>query len=105
VNRQAEPLLESVFEAGDLRADAREDVERMRLSLLAGGRLATLVAAHHTLLSGQGNRQDVLRAAHDASKWLRSQTRFDFTDPKGGDASSWSEAVEGIRARLLEVKQ
>jgi hypothetical protein len=102
VNRQAEPMLEAV--AGDLRPDAREDIERLRLSLRAGERLANLLAAHHALLSGSGDRGELLRNGKKLGQWLREQTRRDFTDPKGGDAASWFEAVEGIRARLLAMR-
>jgi hypothetical protein len=101
VNEKAEKLLVAAGSSGDLRQDARQDLERLRLSNQVGQRMAALLAAYHDRLAGAANRQDVLGMNTAFLGWLRSRARFDFTDPKGGDAASWIESSEILRSHLL----
>jgi hypothetical protein len=103
VNEQAEKLLAAAASAGDLREDAREDFERLRLCNRVGQRMAEMLAAYHDLLAGRNSRQKVMEINAAFLGWLRSQTRLDFTDPKGGDAASWTESSEILRSRLLAL--
>jgi hypothetical protein len=100
VNRRAEALLQKVFDAGDLRPDAREDVERLRICLQAAEQTSALMAAYHDWLANPGERGEMLGRCASVSRWLHDHVRADFVDPKGGDASSWFEATESIRSRL-----
>jgi hypothetical protein len=100
VNRSADKLLQEVFEAGDLRADARQDVERLRICLQAGEHLAILMVAYHDWLANRSGIDEVERLCVSVSRWMRAHVPADFADPKGGDASSWLEATELIRSRL-----
>jgi hypothetical protein len=100
VNRRAETQLQEVLDAGDLRVDAREDVERLRVCLQAGEQIAAMMASYHDWLANSGQRDEVARRCASVAQWLRGHVRADFADPKGGDASSWFEATESIRSRL-----
>ena len=102
VNEKAGRYLEDL---PDLRTDARQDIARLRLSNQVGWRMARLVAAYHDLLAGKGEPGTLLTMNGDFQSWLRNRSRFDFTDPKGGDASSWLEAAELLRAHLLEASR
>jgi hypothetical protein len=105
VNQRGTRMLEEVFNAGDLRPDAVEDVEQLRVCLAAGSRIAELVAAYHDWLADPAaDRTDVLRRYASLSRWLRDNVHTDFADPKGGDRSSWFEAAESIRSNLLAEK-
>jgi hypothetical protein len=105
VNQRGTKMLEEVFNAGDLRPDAVEDVEQLRVCLTAGSRIAELVAAYHDWLADPAaDRNDVLRWYASLSRWLRDNVHTDFVDPKGGDRSSWLEAAGSIRSNLLAGK-
>ena len=102
VNRKSAQLLEEARRASDLRDDAREDVEHMERCRQVGERFAGLLAAYHDLLASGAGREAVLAQVGDLTAYLRRSFRFDFTDPKGGDQSSWLEALEGIRSQVLQ---
>lgn len=104
VNEKAEKFLAAVSGAADLREDARQDVERLRLCNQAGMRIARLLAAYHAGLSGAPASRNILAMNSDLLGWLRDRVRIDFTDPKGGDAASWIEAAEILRSLLLAAR-
>jgi hypothetical protein len=101
VNQRAEQYLAEARKAGDLREDAREDVDRLLLCNQAGQRMARLLAAYHRLLAGSENSAQVLAMNREFRDWMHGHVRSDFSDPKGGDASCWIEAAEILRSNLL----
>src|SRR5207247_11384447 len=104
VNEKAEKFLTAASGAADLREDARQDVDRLRLCNQAGLRIARLVAAYHATLSGAAPSKDVLAMNSDLLAWMRQHVRLVFTDPKGGDPASWIEAAETLRSHLLAAR-
>jgi hypothetical protein len=99
VNKRGRNLLAEVSAAGDLRSDAQEDVQRLRLSLEAGEHIAALMTIYHSFLAGAASAGAVESEYRSTLAWLHDHVRADFVDPKGGDASSWFEAVEAVRSR------
>jgi hypothetical protein len=101
VNQRGQQLLQEVSDAGDLRTDAREDLDRLRFCLIAGEKIADLMASYHGWLAGSNRQEEIQRRCAALSEWLHRNVRADFVDAKGGDASSWFEAPELVRTRLM----
>jgi hypothetical protein len=101
VNRKTAKFLVDAIQPGGVRADAQQDLAQLRLSHDAGLRAARLLAAYHSTLSSAGDPSEALAMCHEFVQWMRRNMKFDFTDPKGGDPSSWLEAAEVLRGELL----
>jgi hypothetical protein len=101
VNQKAEQYLADARRAGDLREDARADFDRLLLCNQAGQRMACLLATYHRLFAGSENSAQVLAMDREFRNGMHGHIRSDFSEPKGGDASSRIEAAEILRSNLL----
>src|SRR6266852_2250348 len=100
VNRKALAFVEQAENAPDLRRDAREDVTHLRRCLTVGERFARLLAAYHEFLVSS-RAEDALAQHKQLAAYLNDNFTLDRVDPKGGDLSSWWEALERMRDYIL----
>lgn len=107
VNRKSARYLDQALREGDLRKDARADVEYLRKCLRAGERFASLLGNYHELLEASTPTllEKTIAAHRSLDEWLHREFRFDFTDPKGGDQAAWLETLEFLRGQLQEIRK
>ena len=104
VNRKALAFVEQAENAPDLRRDAREDVTHLRRCLTVGERFARLLAVYHEFLVSS-RAEDALAQHKQLAAYLDDNFTLDRVDPKGGDPSSWWEALERMRGYILAGKK
>src|SRR5262249_28794007 len=104
VNHKAITIVEQAGNASDLRREARQEVTHLRRCLMAAERFARLLSAYHEFLVSS-RAEEAVAQFDQLATYLNDGFNLDRVDPKGGDLSSWWEALERIRGHLLAASK
>jgi hypothetical protein len=112
VNRKGQAMVFQARNSSDLEKDVLPDLVHLERCLEVGVGFGGLLASYHQLVGdhflGALEKQQLKQAlalVNELQCQMMGTFSFDTVDPKGGDLSSWTLALQELRNNLLTMAQ